>query len=116
MKSHNCEWYSARDLTSNEGPVVCEFDLPSGNFAWINEQFQPQQGEITTKNKKGEITTGEVEDHSILKNKKTEAYCKEVDAMQTDLNNGRSCKNSWECVSQVCKKTPTSRGKECQGL
>ena len=43
-------------------------------------------------------------------NKRTEAYCRPLNVMKMNLNNGRKCSNSWECKSMNC-----SDGK-CKGL
>ena len=82
LKSYKCEWYQDKDNSQNVGPVVCEFDLMSGQYAWINERYQPKSTEEDSKN-------------SVLKTKKTEAYCVEVSSLDKNLNNGRTCSASW---------------------
>ena len=53
---------------------------------------------------------------SQLANKKTEAYCTSVGSYKQKLNNGRSCKNSWQCISQNCQSgvcKGLSEGEHC---
>ena len=90
--SHGCDWYEKFGFTQNKGAVVCEFNLLDDKFAWINERYQPLQSE-----------KNEIPSHSILNAKRTEAYCKEVGAIDAELNNGRTCASSWQCISQNCK-------------
>ena len=49
----------------------------------------------------GDNTTKSLTYANLFK-KRTEAYCKDVPSSSKQLNNGRSCKNNWQCLSQNC--------------
>ena len=70
------------DKTTNKGAVTCEFDLRTGEYAWLNERYQSAE-------------TPEVISKSILLDRKTEAYCVEVISLEKEMNNGRTCDSSW---------------------
>ena len=39
MTEYPCKWYMDNDKTTNSGPVTCEFDLRTGEYAWLNERY-----------------------------------------------------------------------------
>jgi hypothetical protein len=84
--SHACDWYTDNKQTANNGGSICEFDLHSGKFAWVNERYQGIQITDIERNK---------EANSNLLGKRTEASCREVGAFEKNLHNGRSCIGSW---------------------
>jgi hypothetical protein len=85
--SHSCELYQENKESENKGAVACEFDLHSDQFAWVNERYQGISIDGTDNMAR--------EENSMLTNRRTEAYCREISSFKNNLQNGRSCSNSW---------------------
>ena len=75
---------------------TCDFDLLSGEFAWIDETKQ-------------QLSAGPESD-SVLQTKRTDAWCREISSFNQQLNNGRVCHSSYQCKSMLCEN-----GK-CKGI
>ena len=100
IRMHPCDWYSnnsASQIRSEDVviPRSCEFDRLNDIYAWVDETHQQ---------------TPTTDADSQLMNRRTEAYCRETTSFEGMLNNGRSCKNSYQCKSKIC-----TNGK-CDGL
>ena len=95
MRSHDCEWYIANDKSNIEIDVIstCDFTTTNGKFAWVDEMTQG----ITAKD-----TDRAKPKNSQFTNKRTEAHCREVASFNQNLNNGRSCSNSFQCKTGNC--------------
>jgi len=89
FKQHNCDWYQKKGFNFETESLICEFDLHSGVYAWVDERYQDPNWAQANDNYK----------YSILKEKRTEAYCRTASSFQQNLNNGRSCNASWQCIS-----------------
>ena len=81
-----------------EGKVLCDFDLASNEFAWVNETTQ----HLLSKGVYGD------EQQSQLYAKKTVARCREASDLQSNLLGGRTCVDAsqcvtYNCVDQICK-------------
>ena len=72
--AHECEWYIAQEKSNLEVGVIstCDFEANGGEFAWVNELTQGITADNTA-----EATVANSQFHR----KKTEAYCREVAAM-----------------------------------
>lgn len=90
------ECYDASTSTKVETAKVCPFNLDSGEYAWINESIQ--------ENREYTNTAGEVIEISPFKDKMTDAYCKDVSALNQDLLPGRACRDGYNCKSSNCKE------------
>eukprot|EP00347_Sterkiella_histriomuscorum_P002242 403368927 len=64
-------------------------NINDGNYAWYDTQLQ-------------KYTSGS-SSLSSIPNKYTTAYCVNVDAYRQNLNNGRKCKEDYECKSSYCQ-------------
>jgi len=102
IRSYDCDWYIGNEKSNLKEGVTstCDFSVKSGEFAWINELTQ----DIVAGSSKATVQ------NSQFHRKKTEAFCNEAASLNQQLNNGRSCASSFQCLSGVCKN-----GK-CAGL
>ena len=102
VKSYDCDWYIAQEKSNLEVGVVstCDFTVETGEFAWVNELTQGIDAASP------DATVANSQFHK----KRTLAYCREVAALNQNLNNGRSCSSSFQCRSGVCE------GGLCVGL
>ena len=66
---------------------ICDFDLFSNEYAWIDEETQHLKADETDYKKL-------VKDKSALFKKKTKAYCRNKSTTVQLLNPGRSCQDS----------------------
>ena len=89
----SCEYHQL--LTESLlGNVVCDFQLETGEFAWVNEETQHLEAS-------GVIG---LEMDSELYKKKTRGYCRESLSMKKLLLGGRNCTDSTQCISMECDK------------
>ena len=86
--------YAAAKYGDLEEPVVCDFDLRSGKYAWINEETQHYSSEDDKK----KLAT-----QSQLFYKRTHSMCRESAWMEQQLLGGRQCTYSYQCVSGRCE-------------
>ena len=102
MRAYECSWYIAQEKSNLDIDVVstCDFSATNGKFAWVDEQTQA----ITKDDPRATV------ENSQFNHKKTEAYCRDVASLNQQLNNGRTCQSSHQCVNGVCKNN------KCTGL
>ena len=96
MRSYTCDWYVAKEKSNLDVGIAstCDFSRSNGEFAWVDELTQG-------------ITAAQT-DEAVVRNsqfnkKKTEAFCREVAALNQNLNNGRSCESSFQCRTGLCE-------------
>lgn len=91
MMSVDCSWYQNIEKSNYDVAVktTCDMSLLSNEFAWVDETTQH------------EGASDQME--SQFRMRKTEAYCKEVDAFNKNLNNGRTCSQHNQCISGNCQ-------------
>ena len=81
---HKCVDYINLDKTQLKDPNrSCDFNLLSGEFAWIDETKQHITGENATP------------EDSAVRGRRTDAYCREIKSFNQQLNNGRICHSSY---------------------
>ena len=73
VRSYDCDWYIANEKSNLEVSVMstCDFSANEGEFAWVNEATQG----ITAD------SNDATEANSQFNQRKTEAYCHEVAAL-----------------------------------
>ena len=91
MMSVDCSWYQNIEKSNYDVAVktTCDMSLLSNEFAWVDETTQHEGASEQAQ--------------SQFRQRKTEAYCKEVDAFKKNLNNGRSCSQHNQCISGNCQ-------------
>lgn len=91
MLAFSCEYHKI--LTESlVGNVVCDFELASGEFAWVNENTQHYESFGVY---------GTPKDSELYK-RKTRGYCRESLSMKKMLLGGRNCTDSTQCLSMEC--------------
>ena len=89
-------------------PAVCDFDLLSGKYSWVNEASQ----NLSADSEYGKQSESEVY------YKKTSAVCREKDWLDKDLLGGRQCTQSTQCYNGNCAfdiaRTGETQKKYCQ--
>lgn len=114
----DCQYHQDRTLEFTER-IICDFDLLSNQYAWVEENNQHLSGsakykpfkEVTdggqSKNVEGDLS----QDMSPMKNKKTTALCRTYTALSNNKMAGRNCTEHDQCVTMLCDK---EKGK-CEG-
>lgn len=94
MRAYQCDWYIANDKSNLDLDVTstCDFSATNGKFAWVDESTQGIKKD----------DEGAVVENSQFSQKRTEAYCRDVASLSQQLNNGRSCSSSHQCLTGEC--------------
>lgn len=85
---------------------ICDFDLNSGKYAWVDELNQ----HLTSEKEYGTA------EQSQLFKKKTKVMCNSFNSFKKRLNNGRTCQQHSQCVSYNCVRgNDPNEPKKCRG-
>jgi len=74
--------------------VICDFDLETNKYAWIDEMTQHLSGKdqfMPVHEKDGVLVGDLTQDKSPLKNKRTTAMCRTYNALNNNKMPGRNC-------------------------
>eukprot|EP00347_Sterkiella_histriomuscorum_P013616 403364037 len=92
--------YDSDNMPTDSLPDVCPLDLQDGTYAWMDEYLQQQSAS----------NNAQYGSTSIVRTKKTTAYCANVGSFMQDLRPGRKCKSDNQCKSKNCNEG------QCRGL
>lgn len=116
MIGQNCQYHQDQTLEFSS-PIICDFDLKSQTFAWVNEtnqhlsgssEFKPVEEQTDKSVPKNKILS---KDMSPMNMKKTTALCRTYNALENNKMAGRNCTSHDECITMKCNK---DKGK-CEG-
>lgn len=110
------------------GKVYCNFDLLSKKFAWVEEMNQhinsikdyefEDQDDCPKNPENTYIPCSKTVANSQVTGKRTQAECKEQSSLFKDLNAGRNCTESTQCVTLNCGANDRIEGSDqkiCKG-